>query len=110
MRPVHIWHVLVWYHYHVHALRERARTLRLWRLYRIFNRPALRRLGKFADMERPEKGKTIRWRAVNGIRKGVIEDQFIHPKKGEFMGYKVRLPNGKMVIVSPKSILTCESQ
>ena len=47
---------------------------------------------------------------MNSIRKGVIEDQFIHPKKGEFMGYKVRLPNGKMVTVAPKSILTCESQ
>lgn len=67
-------------------------------------------MGKLAHMGRPEKGKTIRWRAVNGICKGVIEDSFTHPKTGDFLGYKVRLPNDKLVIVSPKSIITCESR
>ena len=60
-------------------------------------------MGKLNDME---KGKEIRWSSANGIRTGRIVDQFYRARDKALLGYTVRMPDGKMVIVHPKSIIT----
>lgn len=44
------------------------------------------------------RGEEVSWKTLNGIRSGIIEGE--HEK-----GYIVRLSNGKMVIVHPKSFI-----
>ena len=37
---------------------------------------------------------------------GIIIEQFFRAKDNVLLGYRVRIPDGKVVIVHPKSIIT----
>lgn len=52
-----------------------------------------------------EKGQKVAWYSVNRVRWGIIIDKFYRKKDNTFLGYAVRLDNGKMVIVHPNSII-----
>lgn len=56
-------------------------------------------------MERAEKGQRVSWKTVHGISSGVIESPITRKKDKMFLGYVVRLDNGKKVIVHPNSII-----
>lgn len=58
------------------------------------------------ELNEMEEGQEIRWRSANGIRTGRIVDQFYRVRDKALLGYKVRMPDGKTVIVHPKSIIT----
>lgn len=55
------------------------------------------------------EGKTISWKAANGIREGIIIGKFFRKRDNTFLGYLTQLANGKKVIVHPNSIIHAEA-
>lgn len=52
-----------------------------------------------------QEGRRVSWKAVNGIRSGIIIGRVTRKMGSEFLGYLVELDNKKRVIVHPESII-----
>lgn len=50
-------------------------------------------------------GQRVSWKTVHGISSGIVESPIVREKDNTFLGYVVRLDNGKKVIVHPNSII-----
>lgn len=53
------------------------------------------------------RGQRVSWKTVHGISSGTVESPIpiVRNKDNAFLGYVVRLDNGKLVILHPNSII-----